>query len=86
MTTASTSLLGLFSADDNPPLNELPSAVGALVRFISAVDLPVPVERARVGQPLAADLAGHAGLPVRAESRRDDCRGPTCWTEKQPSG
>ena len=37
-----------------------------LVRFVPAVDLPVPVQAARVGQLLAANLASHGGLPVRA--------------------
>ena len=37
-----------------------------LVRFVPAVDLPVPVQAAGVGQLLAANLASHGGLPVRA--------------------
>ena len=37
-----------------------------LVRFVPAVDLPVPVQAAGVGQLLAANLASHSGLPVRA--------------------
>ena len=37
-----------------------------LVRFVPAVDLPVPVQAAGVGQLLAANLASHCGLPVRA--------------------
>ena len=38
-----------------------------LVRFVPAVDLPVPVQAAGVGQLLAAHLASHGGLPVRAD-------------------
>ena len=36
------------------------------MRFVPAVDLPVPVQAARVCQLLAANLASHSGLPVRA--------------------
>ena len=37
-----------------------------LVRFVPAVDLPVPVQAAGVCQLLPANLASHRGLPVRA--------------------
>ena len=46
--------------------NIWPATVWTLVRFVPAVDLPVPVQAARVGQLLAANLASHGGLPVRA--------------------
>ena len=36
------------------------------MRFVPAVDLPVPVQAAGVGQLLAANLASHCWLPVRA--------------------
>ena len=36
------------------------------MRFVPAVDLPVPVQAARVCQLLPANLASHSGLPVRA--------------------
>ena len=41
-----------------------PGTVRTLVRFVSAVDLPVPVETAGVGQKLTALLALHCSLPV----------------------
>ena len=41
--------------------------VGTLVRLLSSVDLPVPVETAGVGQHLAAVLALHAGLPIGSD-------------------
>lgn len=47
-------------------LNEPPATVWTLVRFVPAVDLPVPVQAARVGQLLPANLASHRRLPVRA--------------------
>ena len=37
------------------------------MRFVPAVDLPVPVQAAGVGQLLAANLASHGWLPVRAD-------------------
>ena len=36
------------------------------MRFVPAVDLPVPVQAAGVGQLLAANLASHGWLPVRS--------------------
>ena len=38
----------------------------ALMRFVPAMDLPVPVQAAGVGQLLPANLASHRRLPVRA--------------------
>ena len=38
----------------------------ALMRFVSAVNLPVPVQAARVGELLSANLAGNCRLPIGA--------------------
>ena len=38
----------------------------ALVRFVPAMDLPVPVQAARVGELLSTNLAGNCRLPVGA--------------------
>jgi hypothetical protein len=51
-------------------LDEPPCAVRALVRLVSAVDLAMSVERARVSQLLSADLAGHGGLAARVGRRQ----------------
>ena len=40
------------------------------MRLVSAVDLPVPVEGAGVGQLLAADLAGDGRLAVGVHWRK----------------
>ena len=45
----------------------LPVTVGALVRLLPRVDLPVPVEAAGVGQHLPALLAPDHRLPVGAD-------------------
>ena len=38
----------------------------ALVRFVPAMDLPVPVQAARVGELLSTNLAGNCRLPIGA--------------------
>ena len=48
------------------PLDKLPLAVRALMGFLSAVDLPVAVERARIRQLLATDIAADHRLPIWA--------------------
>ena len=45
-------------------LQILPCAMWALVRFVPAMDLPVPVQAARVGELLSTNLAGNCRLPV----------------------
>jgi methylglyoxal synthase len=52
------------------PLDEPPGAVGALVRLVAAVDLPVAVKGAGVRQLLAADLARHGRLAGRVDGRQ----------------
>ena len=47
-----------------------PRTVRTLVRFVATVDLPVAVERARVGQLLAADLARDGRLPAVVGRRK----------------
>ena len=49
-----------------------PVAVGALVRLLPGVDLPVPVERAGVRQQFAALLALHRRLAVRPDHVRPE--------------
>ena len=48
------------------PLDKLPLAVWALMGFLSAVDLPVAVERARIRKLLATDFTADHRLPVWA--------------------
>ena len=48
------------------PLDKLPLAVRALMGFLSAVDLPVAVERARIRKLLATDVTADHRLPVWA--------------------
>ena len=38
----------------------------ALMRFVPAMDLPVPVQAARVGELLSTNLAGNCRLPIGA--------------------
>ena len=59
-------LVGLEMLPHVVPLDELAMAEGAAVGLLAAVDLPVAVQRAGVGQLLEADLALHHGLAVRA--------------------
>ena len=40
------------------------------MRLVSAVDLAMSVERARVSQLLSADLTGHGGLAARVGRRQ----------------
>jgi len=47
-------------------LDESPCAMWALVRFVPAVNLPVPVQAARVGELLSTNLAGNCRLPIGA--------------------
>ena len=60
-------LVGLKVLPHVVPLDEPPLAERAGVRLLPAVDLPVPVERAGVGQLLAANLARHHRLAVWAQ-------------------
>ena len=48
------------------PLDKLPLAVWALMGFLSAVDLPVAVERARIRKLLATDVTADHRLPIWA--------------------
>ena len=50
----------------------LPVTVGALVRLLPGVDLPVPVEAAGVGQHLPALLAPDHRLPIGADLTGSD--------------
>ena len=49
------------------PLDEFSPAVRALVRLFAAVNLPVAVEGARIGQHLAANVTTHHRLAVRTD-------------------
>ena len=61
------------------PLDELSAAIGALVGLLSAVDLPVAVEGAGVGQLLAADVAADHRLAVGTDDLLTGDRLPT-WS------